>query len=257
MPRTFLQFMVCVCVTCALIVTVGTEASAASKTTTRQAQKAESGTSGKQAVKQKSAKTKATGKKSAKRSPVSEFGECEAGESAAAVMAASQSKQSTKIAKTSETATATQLTRLGNLRMPVDGDVSSPFGLRRIPKGRGSKVHKGIDIRASVGDPVIAAGSGVVVFSGAKRGYGKVMEIDHGNGLLTRYAHLGVCSLPEGRQVKAGEVIGKVGRTGRITGINLHFETVVNGRFMDPMPFLGSSFAQSADRYGDSDTARN
>ena len=254
MPRTFLQFMVCVCVTCALIVAVGTEASAASKTTTRQAQKAEAGTSGKQAVKQKSAKTKATGKKSAKRAPVSEFGECEAGESAAAVSAASQRKQTTT---TPETATATQLTRLGNLRMPVDGEVSSPFGLRRIPKGRGSKVHKGIDIRACVGDPVIAAGSGVVVFSGAKRGYGKVMEIDHGNGLLTRYAHLGVCALPEGRQVKAGEVIGKVGRTGRITGINLHFETVVDGRFMDPMPFLGSSFAESADRYGNSNTARN
>lgn len=254
MPRTFLQFMVSVCVACALIVAVGTEASAASKTTTRQTQKAEAGTSGKQAVKQKSAKTKATGKKSAKRAPVSEFGECEAGESAAAVTAASQSKQTTKAA---ETATVTQLTRLGNLRMPVDGEVSSPFGLRRIPKGRGSKVHKGIDIRASVGDPVIAAGSGVVVFSGAKRGYGKVMEIDHGNGMLTRYAHLGVCSLPEGRQVKAGEVIGKVGRTGRITGINLHFETVVNGRFMDPMPFLGSSFAESAGRYGHSNAARN
>ena len=126
------------------------------------------------------------------------------------------------------------------LRMPVDGEISSLFGLRRIPRGRGSRVHKGIDIRAESGTPVMAAAPGTVCFEGTGRGYGKLVEIDHGNGLKTRYAHLDSCSIIEGKRVEAGEVIGTVGRTGHTTGSNLHFETIVDGRYANPMLFFSS-----------------
>ena len=100
-------------------------------------------------------------------------------------------------------------------------------------------MHRGIDIAAEVGTPVAAAASGKVIFAGVKIGYGLVVEIEHSRDLLTRYAHLDTCAVAVGRQVASGDLIGTVGESGRATGANLHFETVVRGRTVDPLPLLG------------------
>ena len=120
--------------------------------------------------------------------------------------------------------------------IPVDGDISSFFGPRRLSrKTKGARMHTGIDITAARGEPVLAAASGVVCFVGRWAAYGKIVEIDHGNGLVTRYAHLDRQTIKEGDKVASGDQIGTVGRTGRTTGAHLHFETLVNGRMVDPM----------------------
>jgi len=120
--------------------------------------------------------------------------------------------------------------------IPVAGDISSHFGLRRLSaRSKRVRMHTGVDIRAVQGAPVLAAASGVVSFAAPWSGYGRIVEIDHGNGLITRYAHLNVCGIEAGSMVAAGDQIGTVGRTGRATGYHLHFETLVNGRHVDPM----------------------
>ena len=120
--------------------------------------------------------------------------------------------------------------------VPADGDISSFFGVRRLSaKTKRVRMHTGIDIKAARGAPVFAAASGVVCFVGRWSAYGKIVEIDHGNGLVTRYAHLDRHIVEQGATVDAGEQIGTVGRTGRTTGAHLHFETLVNGRTVDPM----------------------
>jgi len=120
--------------------------------------------------------------------------------------------------------------------IPADGDISSYFGMRRLSaKTKRSRMHTGIDITAARGSPVLAAAPGVVCFVGRWSAYGRVVEIDHGNGLVTRYAHLDSYTVSEGAKVPSGEQIGTVGRSGRTTGAHLHFETLVNGRTVDPM----------------------
>jgi len=120
--------------------------------------------------------------------------------------------------------------------LPTDGDISSFFGMRRLSsKTKRVRMHTGVDITAARGTPVLAAASGVVRFAGRWAAYGKIVEIDHGNGLVTRYAHLDRHAVEEGATVASGERIGTVGRTGRTTGAHLHFETLVNGRTVDPM----------------------
>ena len=119
---------------------------------------------------------------------------------------------------------------------PVDGDFSSFFGIRRhAAKKKRARMHTGLDIMAARGTPVVAAASGVVSFVGRWSAYGNIVEVDHGNGLVTRYAHLDTHTVKEGVAVAPGEQIGTVGRTGRTTGAHLHFETLVNGRTVDPM----------------------
>ena len=119
---------------------------------------------------------------------------------------------------------------------PVDGDISSFFGVRRhATKKKRARMHTGLDIKAARGAPVLAAASGVVCFVGRWSAYGKIVEIDHGNGLVTRYAHLDRHIVEQGSMVASGEQIGTVGSTGRTTGAHLHFETLVNGRMVDPM----------------------
>jgi murein DD-endopeptidase MepM/ murein hydrolase activator NlpD len=116
--------------------------------------------------------------------------------------------------------------------------ISSGFGYRRDPFNGHGAMHAGLDFRAGYGSPIHAAADGVVSFVGRKSGYGNVVEITHGNGLLTRYAHMSAFRSRLGQQVSAGNVIGLIGSTGRSTGPHLHFEVRINNRAVNPRPFL-------------------
>lgn len=117
---------------------------------------------------------------------------------------------------------------------PVPGVESSGFGWRRDPIHRRGKFHKGTDFRADRGTPVYAAGAGLVAFTGRQSGYGNVIYVDHGGGVVTRYAHLSRIEVKAGAPVEAGGRIGRVGATGRATGPHLHFEVRLAGRAVDP-----------------------
>ncbi len=125
-------------------------------------------------------------------------------------------------------------------RKPVIGDVefSSGFGVRSDPFLGRPAMHTGLDFRAATGDPVRATANGKVVTSGWQGGYGRMIEIDHGNGLSTRYGHLSEINVKVGDIVKIGQVIGAVGSTGRSTGPHLHYETRIEGDAVDPQKFL-------------------
>lgn len=126
------------------------------------------------------------------------------------------------------------------VRKPVFGeiDMSSPFGMRMDPFVRGPAIHTGLDMRGDTGDPVRATANGTVVTASWNGGYGKMVEIDHGNGFSTRYGHLSEIDVRVGQGVKIGQVIGKIGSTGRSTGPHLHYETRVNDEAVDPQKFL-------------------
>lgn len=125
---------------------------------------------------------------------------------------------------------------------PVAGNLgSSGFGMRRNPFGGSStEFHKGQDISAPMGASVIATADGVVICAGWQRGYGQVVYVDHGNGLSTRYGHLSRIEVVEGQTVRRGELLGRVGSTGRSTGPHLHYEVRVNGLATNPVPYLPS-----------------
>jgi murein DD-endopeptidase MepM/ murein hydrolase activator NlpD len=123
--------------------------------------------------------------------------------------------------------------------VPVDGgQITSGFGYRSDPFTGGGAFHPGLDFRGAYGAPIYAAAAGTVSFVGQIRGYGNVVEISHGNGLLTRYAHMSKTLAKVGQKVDAGAVIGKIGSTGRSTGPHLHFEVRINGGVVNPRPFL-------------------
>ncbi|BBC71418.1 peptidase M23 [Altererythrobacter sp. B11] len=123
--------------------------------------------------------------------------------------------------------------------MPADSSlISSGFGYRRDPFNGHAAMHAGLDFRGAVGAPIHAAAAGRVSFVGMRSGYGKVVEVSHGNGLMTRYAHMSQWKAKAGQQVAAGAVIGAIGSTGRSTGPHLHFEVRINGRAVNPRPFL-------------------
>ena len=125
-------------------------------------------------------------------------------------------------------------------RMPIANTyITSGFGGRADPFGGGSQYHKGIDFKASIGDPVTAVADGVVSYSGVRSGYGQVIEIDHGNGYVTRYAHNSRLLLKVGDLARAGQTIAKAGSTGRSTGAHVHLEVWENGRVVNPRKFLG------------------
>lgn len=125
-------------------------------------------------------------------------------------------------------------------RFPVaSGYITSGFGRRADPFGRGAAWHKGVDFDARTGDPVLAVADGVVSYSGVRSGYGKVVEIDHGNGFVTRYAHNSRNVVQVGDLVRVGHEIAKAGSTGRSTGAHVHFEVWENGRVVNPHKFLG------------------
>ncbi len=123
--------------------------------------------------------------------------------------------------------------------MPADmAHVSSGFGYRRDPFTGAAALHSGLDFGGRVGDPVHAAADGKVSFVGQQNGYGKMVEVTHGNGLTTRYAHMSAWRARVGQAVSAGDMIGAIGSTGRSTGPHLHFEVRINGRAVNPRPFL-------------------
>ncbi len=128
----------------------------------------------------------------------------------------------------------------GALQWPVPGCtyVSSPFGNRLHPILKVPKFHTGIDIGASAGDSVVAAGNGKVVVAGNLGGYGKTVIIDHGGGIMTLYAHNSRLLVSKGSNVTRGQQVSLVGSTGMSTGPHLHFEVRKNGQYVDPIPYL-------------------
>lgn len=118
---------------------------------------------------------------------------------------------------------------------PAAGEVSSRYGLR----WEGSDFHPGVDIAADVGTPIMATADGVVAESGWNSGgYGYLVDIDHGNGIVTRYAHNSQLAVSAGEKVKKGQVIAYMGNTGFSTGPHLHYEVIVNGKAVNPNRFL-------------------
>jgi murein DD-endopeptidase MepM/ murein hydrolase activator NlpD len=125
-------------------------------------------------------------------------------------------------------------------RSPIANSyITSGFGGRADPFGGGAAFHKGIDFHANIGDPVLAVADGVVSFAGERSGYGNVVEIDHGNGYITRYAHNSRLLVRIGELVHRGDEVARAGSSGRSTGAHVHFEVWMNGRVVNPSRFLG------------------
>lgn len=128
--------------------------------------------------------------------------------------------------------------------MPVaQGYIASGFGMRTDPINGHSAMHTGLDFDAPMGTPVLAVADGVVTWAGDRSGYGNVIEIDHGNGYMTRYAHNSALVAHVGERVHAGQTIAKVGSTGRSTGPHCHFEVWLKGRAVNPMAYVKSTRA--------------
>ena len=136
------------------------------------------------------------------------------------------------------------------LRRPLDGalEVTSPFGPRVDPFLGRAALHTGIDLHEAEGDAVRATADGTVTIAGPDGGYGNLVEIDHGAGLVTRYGHLSAVLVAPGQRVAAGVMVGRVGATGRATGPHLHYETRIAGEPVDPARFLKAAAILSPER---------
>ena len=126
------------------------------------------------------------------------------------------------------------------LRRPVQGeiDMTSSFGVRVDPFLSRPAMHTGIDFRGDTGEAIHVTAGGKVVSAGWSGGYGRMVEVDHGNGLATRYGHLSEIDVQVGQTVKAGQTVGRMGSTGRSTGPHLHYETRIDGEAVNPAKFL-------------------
>jgi len=120
----------------------------------------------------------------------------------------------------------------------VGGLLGSAFGWRIDPMNGGSALHTGLDFPADTGTSIVAAAGGVVVTQEYQSAYGNMLEVDHGNNLVTRYAHASKVLVRKGDLVKRGQKVAEVGSTGRSTGPHLHFEVLVDGSYQDPQKFL-------------------
>lgn len=126
-----------------------------------------------------------------------------------------------------------------SLKRPVAGGVSSTYGLRRFFNGEARRPHGGVDLRGKTGTPVKAAAPGLVAFTEDTYFGGNTVCVDHGLGVVSMYCHLSKIDVSEGQFVSAGQKIGEVGATGRVTGPHLHFGLAVLGQFVDPMSLFG------------------
>jgi murein DD-endopeptidase MepM/ murein hydrolase activator NlpD len=126
--------------------------------------------------------------------------------------------------------------------------VISPFGIRQLPWEEAGRLHKGVDIAAPQGEPVLAAAAGVVLKAGVDAGYGRFVEIAHAAGMSTLYGHLSAFAIRPGMAVRQGQAIGRIGSTGSSTGSHLHFEVHdARGRALNPELFLDRSFMTQND----------
>jgi murein DD-endopeptidase MepM/ murein hydrolase activator NlpD len=142
-----------------------------------------------------------------------------------------------------DVAAADRLSRLLPIlpvRAPLIGEaaVSSPFGYRTDPFLGRPELHPGVDLVQEFGSEIYATAGGRVTHAGPMGGYGDMVEIEHGNGLVTRYGHLSEILVAEGQEVRAGALLGRLGSTGRSTGPHLHYEVRVDGEPVDPERFL-------------------
>jgi murein DD-endopeptidase MepM/ murein hydrolase activator NlpD len=124
---------------------------------------------------------------------------------------------------------------------PVAGRISSPFGARADPFSSEGAIHSGVDLEAHPGTPVRAAADGIVAFAEWSGRYGKLVVVDHGNGMQTYYAHLSQFEVLAGQEIRRGEMIGKSGGTGRTTGPHVHYEVRMGGTPVNPYPYLAQS----------------
>lgn len=123
--------------------------------------------------------------------------------------------------------------------MPTHGYLSSRFALDRIhPIYHEARAHEGIDVSAPMGTPILASAGGRVVEVGTEAGYGRIVSLDHGDGVVTRYAHLSKALVQLGQRVKRGQEIALVGNSGITTAPHLHYEVIVNGKHQDPLKFI-------------------
>jgi murein DD-endopeptidase MepM/ murein hydrolase activator NlpD len=125
-----------------------------------------------------------------------------------------------------------------NFTQPVEGRVSSIFGLRRFFNNQPRKPHAGLDLAANEGTPIQAVESGTVIESGDFFFSGNMIYIDHGQGLISLYAHLHEIKVKTGDKIQRGQVIGSVGQSGRVTGPHLHLGVIINQTLVDPVLFL-------------------
>ncbi|HET7585505.1 MAG TPA: M23 family metallopeptidase [Gemmatimonadaceae bacterium] len=133
---------------------------------------------------------------------------------------------------------AERYTRIPSI-MPTVGWLSSAFSRSRFhPILHIARPHEGIDVSAPMGAPIVAPADGIVIQVGRQNGYGNVLEIDHGNGIVTKYAHCSRILVRRGQRVKRGQVIAAVGNTGLATGPHLHYEIHVRGRVVDPLTYV-------------------
>jgi murein DD-endopeptidase MepM/ murein hydrolase activator NlpD len=125
---------------------------------------------------------------------------------------------------------------------PVDGRLIGSFGPRQDPfSGEGQEIHKGVDISGEVGTPVHVTADGIVRFADMFSGYGRLVIVDHGGGIETWYGHMSKMYVHAGQEVRRAELIGAVGMSGRVTAPHLHYEVHVNGRPMNPYPYLANA----------------
>jgi murein DD-endopeptidase MepM/ murein hydrolase activator NlpD len=129
---------------------------------------------------------------------------------------------------------------------PVEGTVTGSFGERIDPFNGEGAFHSGVDISTSYGHPVLAPADGLVIFSEIFGGYGRMVVINHGNGISTRFGHLSAFAVAPGQRVQRGDIIGYVGLSGRSTGPHLHYEVRINNTPVNPYKYLRLTLAQTA-----------